>query len=347
MNILSTSFPSVYEASFGSTESSAKDLLNGLRIKKEDKWYIVGNLAKKGGINPHRITNTSPEEDVYELLFKSALITLDGKVEKPVSITIGFPYTTYNAYKAAAEHFLNKKHFLVEFDTKTFNISGSTNKSLYDIDTFEVIPEIVGCIIGLKKVLADKAPGNFIAISLGFGTMEGGLATEDGLVHRTTFSTHGIQYVIDNLGRELNKSHYIQMKNPHQLDDAMVKGSIFINKKRVDLRALRKMLLEQYYKEVVMPSFRKHFTDQDLENVEKIYLMGGGAFYPELVDAFSASFNDSIPVEIAPEPEKLASIGYLYNSYRISNKSYTRSVGIDIGNSSTVVSIFQKNDQTL
>jgi len=75
--------------------------------------------------------------------------------------------------------------------------------------------------------------------------------------------------------------------------------------------------------------------------------MGGGAFYPELVEAFKEEFADAIPVEIAPEPEKLASIGYLYNSLRISDKSYKRSVGLDIGNATTVISAFQPMETTI
>ena len=35
-------FPSVFEAAFGNTENSAKDLLNGLKVKKDDSCYLVG-----------------------------------------------------------------------------------------------------------------------------------------------------------------------------------------------------------------------------------------------------------------------------------------------------------------
>lgn len=341
MDILSISFPSVFETTFGNTESSSKDLLNGLKIKRDNNWYLVGNLAKRGGINPHRITNASPQEEVYDILFRSALITVADKVEKPLAITAGFPFSTYGVYKAAAEQFLGRRHFMFEHDTKTFNVDGGVKKSLFDLDVYDVIPEIVGCIIGLKKILGDSAPQNFIAISLGFGTIEGGMATEDGLVHRTCFSSHGLQYAIDNLNRELNKRFYLEMKNVYQLDDAMMKGSIFVNRKRMDIQEIRKNVLQQYYKDVITPLLRKYFTDSDFENCEAIYLMGGGAFYPELVDAFREDFDNSIPVQVAPEPEKLASIGYLYNSLKISNKGFTRSIGLDIGNSTTVVSVFQ------
>jgi hypothetical protein len=68
--------------------------------------------------------------------------------------------------------------------------------------------------------------------------------------------------------------------------------------------------------------------------------MGGGAHYRELTDAFMEEFRDFIPVEVAPEPEKLVSIGYLHNSLRISDNKPQRCVGLDLGNSSSIISTF-------
>lgn len=244
--------------------------------------------------------------------------------------------------RGPAEQFLRKRHFIVEYDSQTFNLKGSIRKAMFDIERYEVIPEIVGSIIGLKKVADLPASKNFIAISFGFGTIEGAMATEEGLVHRTSFSSHGIKYVINNLVRELNQKYYLEMKNESQLDEAFMKSSLFTNRKRIDLRELRKELLTQYYKEVVSPLLRNYFTDQDFENCETIYLMGGGAYYPELTDAFNEEFKGFIPVEVAPEPEKLASIGYLYNSLRVSDNYHKRSLGIDLGNASSIISFFEE-----
>ncbi|MFB6457889.1 hypothetical protein ACE38W_21640 [Chitinophaga sp. Hz27] len=341
MKVSTTSFPSVFETAFGNTENSSKDLLNGLKIKKDDTWYLVGNMAKRGGINPGRVTNASPQEEDYEILFKAALLNTVDKVQQPMAVTMGFPFSTYNIYKSAAEQFLSKRHFLVDYDTQTFNNKGSFKKGMFDIEKYEIIPEIVGGIIGLKKTINEPQLDNFIAISFGFGTIEGGMATGDGLIHRTCFSSHGIKYAINNLTRELNQKHYLEMKNEHQVDDAFMKGSIFTNRKRIDLRDMRKGVLTQYYKEVVSPLMRQYFTDLDFETCEKIYLMGGGAHYKELTDAFTEEFRDFIPVEVAPEPEKLISVGYLYNSLRISDNKPNRCVGLDLGNASSVISYFE------
>lgn len=341
MKTATINFPSVFETAFGNTENSSKDQLNGIKVKIKDRWYLVGSLAKKGGINPGRITNTSPQEDDFEILFNAALVLLADKIQSPYSVTLGFPFSTYNAYKSAAEQFLRKRHFVTEHDSRTFNIHGNIKKGMFDIEKFEIIPEIVGCIIGLKKILNLSPDESFIAVSIGFGTVEGGLVTGDGLVHRTCFSSHGIRYAINNLSRELNQSYFLEMKNEHQLDDAFVKGSILANRKRIELRETRKAILHQYYKEVVSPLMKNYFTDLDLDGCGKIYLMGGGSYYQELVQLFQEEFQDFIPVEVAPSPENIASIGYLYNSLRISDNYPTKCAGIDLGNSTSIISYFE------
>ncbi|GAC1424283.1 MAG: ParM/StbA family protein [Chitinophagaceae bacterium] len=326
-------------------ENTARDLLNGIKVKKDNTWYLVGNLARKNGVSPSRITNATPAEEDFDILFKAALINLSGKLQQPVTVTIGFPFSTYHAFKTIAEQYLAKRHFMVEYDTQTFNVKGNVKKEAFDIERFEVIPEIVGGIIGLKKIFAHAIPKNFMAISFGFGTLEGIMATEDGLVQRTSFSTHGVRYAINNLARELNKKYYLELKNEHQLDEAFMKGSLFANRKRIDITDIRKEVLEQYYRKVVSPAIRSHLTDADLDACEKIYLLGGGAYYSELTNIFIEEFKDLIPVEVAPEPEKTASTGYLYNSLRLSDNYPSRCAGIDLGNAFSMVSFFSESLQ--
>lgn len=340
MSITTISFPSVFETAFGNSENSAKDLVNGLKVKREDDWFLVGNLARKGAVNAGRIVNASPTEEDFDVLFRSSIVSILEKVQQPFAITIGFPFSTYNVYKAAAEQYLGKRHFMVEFDTRTYNRNGSIRKNTFEVDMYEVIPEIVGGIIGIKKTFPNAEKENFIALSFGFGTMEGAMATTDGLIHRTSFSSHGIRYVVANLTREMAQKYYLEMKNEHQMDEAFMKGSLFTNRKRIDIGDLRKEMLAQYYKEVVSPLMRKYFTDADLEICDKIYLMGGGANYKELSNAVAEEFSGFIPVEVVPHPESIISVGYLHNSLRISDLNESRSIGIDLGNATTAISFF-------
>lgn len=342
MKISTINFPSIFETSFGNTENSAQDLLNGIKVKREEAWYQVGNLAKRTAVNAGRIINAAPDEDDFDILFRSAMVNVVEKVEHPLVVTTGFPLSTYNIYKPIAEQYLGKRHFMVTYDTQTFNLDGGIKKNTFEIDGYDVIPEIVGCIIGLKRTIADSAKQNLIALNFGFGTVEGAMATTEGLIHRTSFSSHGMRYVIGNLTRLLGQKYSLDMKNEHQMDDAFTKGYLFTKRKKIELLAIRKELLLQYYKEVVSPLLRKHFTDADLEACEKIYLMGGGALYKELTDAVTDDFAGFIPVEVVPDPKNLVSIGYLFNSLRISDSRPERCLGIDLGNSSTAVSFFDK-----
>ena len=99
MKLITQTFPSVFETSFGFVENSAKDQLHGIKVKKDNTWYIVGDLAKKNGISAARITNAAPTEEDFDILFRSALVNLSGKLTAPVTITLGFPFSTYNALK--------------------------------------------------------------------------------------------------------------------------------------------------------------------------------------------------------------------------------------------------------
>jgi hypothetical protein len=154
------------------------------------------------------------------------------KLQHPFVITTGFPLSTYNIYKPVAEQYLGKRHFMVTYDTHTFNLKGGVRKNTFEIDLHDVIPEIVGCIIGLKKNDPNADKENLIALNFGFGTVEGAMATREGLIHRTSFSSHGIRYVIGNLTRELGQKHSLDMKNEHQMDDAFSKGYLFTKRKK-------------------------------------------------------------------------------------------------------------------
>jgi hypothetical protein len=93
-----------------------------------------------------------PTEEDFDILFRSAITNIVEKVEHPFVITIGFPFSTYNVFKSAAEYYLAKRHFMLDYDTRTFNLKGSVRKNTFIIDQYEVIPEIVGGIIGLKRL---------------------------------------------------------------------------------------------------------------------------------------------------------------------------------------------------
>jgi hypothetical protein len=326
MSIVSVQFPSVFEAAYGNTENTAASLLTGMKVKVDSQWYLVGDLARKNGVNAQRVVNASPDQLDFEVLFKSALLNCVDVVEKPFNVTLGLPYSTYNAYRQPLMRLLEQRYFTVDFNSETYKVDGGVRSVNIELKNFDVIPEIVGAMIGIKKgnVVSDTNPRNFIVISLGYGTAEGGMATDDGLVQRTCFSVHGIRYVVNNLQRELNKQHYLDMKNEFQLND------------------MRKEIVSNYYKQVISPNFRSHFTDQDFERCTAIYLVGGGILYNDLKNEFEEEFKGFLPVEVVSEPQNVASMGYYFHSEAMSGGSPGNAIGLDIGNSSTIFT-YSKN----
>ncbi|MES3018275.1 MAG: hypothetical protein V4721_10870 [Bacteroidota bacterium] len=328
------SFSSLIENSNSNLSNTSKDLLNGLKIFHENQWYICGNLALNEGQLPHKLINSSPADLDYQLLVKAGLLLVADSVEQPLTITTGFPYSTYRIYKDMATDFLKKTH-IIEFDASTHSNSAKRSVIL-DVNNVEVIPEIVGCTIALRKG-EQQAEGNFFVLSCGFGTFESVLSMDSGIVEQTMVSTHGLKYAVNMLISELEKTHYLGFRNAHLVDEAFQKGYIILNRKNVDLREMRRNVLRSYYNEVISPNLRNVITDQNLMKANKVFLCGGAMYYQDLVDCFKNEFGEVAQLEFVADPATLASKGYALNSLRVSGGKKSSSVGLDIGNATTVV----------
>ncbi|MDB5029429.1 hypothetical protein [Mucilaginibacter sp.] len=335
--LLTQTFSSLIENNNSALNNTSSDLLNGLKVFHNNQWYICGNLALNEGQAPHKLLNSSPNDLDYQLLIKAAMLLVTDDVEQPVTITTGFPYATYRIYKDVAIEQLKKNH-IVEYDSSTFGGSGKRT-AILDVKNVDVIPEIVACSIALRKG-EEAAKGNFFILSCGFGTFESVLSMDSGVIEQSMISTHGLRYAINYMINELSKSYYLELRTAHTLDDAFQKGYIFIDRKNVDLREIRKNALRSYYNEVISPNLRNVIIDKNLMKTNKVYLCGGGMYYQDLVDCFKAEFGEIVQLEVVSDPAALASKGYALNSLRVSGGLEKSSIGIDIGNSTTVVTRF-------
>jgi hypothetical protein len=163
---------------------------------------------------------------------------------------------------------------------------------------------------------------------------------DSGIVEHTMISTLGMRYAVNVLMNELMKSYYLEFRNAHLLDEAFQKGYIILNKKNIDLKEIRKNALKTYYNEVISPNLRNVITDANLMKTNKIYLCGGAMYYQDLVDCFKNEFGDVASLEFVSDPATIASKGYALNSLRISGGQKKSSIGIDVGNATTVVTQF-------
>ena len=344
MNKKSYSFPSVFEATSMELNAVSDDLLNGIEIfDEENQAYIIGNLALTEGSSPHKAINSSPRELDYNLFLKAGILLATHKNNRPLTITTGFPFSTYQIYKdLASESIRNLEK--IDYNPKTFS-EEERARIKANIQNVEVLPEMIGNIIALR-VGEQAKEGNFFVVSLGYGTCEAVLSTESGIVHRTSVSINGMQYAVEMLMRALSTKYYLGFKTEKHIDMLFRNDYIILDRKRINIVEVRKAVLQRYYKEVVSPVLRKSFRDADFEIANRIYLTGGGALYPELVEEFNKEFNDIAAVEVVNNPLTLTSEGYSFNSIMLAEGDKSNAIGLDIGNANTVLTQYEKEIKT-
>jgi plasmid segregation protein ParM len=329
--------PSVYESNNVDLRFVSKDLVNGLKVIHQNTPYIVGLLALSEGISPHKNINGAPSDLDYKILLNSGLLLGFHKIGNPITLTTGFPFSTYQLYKDEARELLKGEHRL-EFDTATYS-NGGRKKVVAEVENAYVMPEAISCALALRK--QGIAKGSFFVVSLGYGTLEAILSTEGGLVQRSSVSTFGLRYAVKLMESELSKMYYLDLKNEHQLDSAFRDSFIFLNRKRVDLTELKRKVLRQYYEDVISPALRKAFDDNDFAKSNIMYLAGGGALYADLYTCFQEEFLEILEVKVPEDAAFLAAKGYCFNSLISNGGDKGRAMGLDIGNSTTVICTFR------
>ena len=71
-----------------------------------------------------------------------------------------------------------------------------------------------------------------------------------------------------------------------------------VNRVKHNILDIREKVLKMYYQEIIAPNLRKAFTDDDFNKCSKMYLVGGGALYPEIVQCFKEEFGEFVSVEV-------------------------------------------------
>ena len=329
-------FPSVIESHNSELSNVAPDLEHGLKLYEQDNGYIIGQLALSEGVAPHKAINSSPDDLDYRLLLKSSLLLASTEIEEPLVITTGFPFSTFQINRQRAVDVIGKSQ-KVTFDTTTYGGRDQQTRTI-QISKMDVLPEIVGCIIGLRNGERQQK-GAFFMASIGYGTFEACLSTEGGIVQRTMVSVSGVRYAVELATRELMQTHYLGMRTEHQLDAAFHEGSLVAQRKRIDVTAIRRRALERYYEDVISPVLRNAWTDNDFGRASKLMVAGGGSEYPELIDRFRSEFGDILDIEVADDPMTLASRGFCLRSVSLAGGSTAAAVGIDVGNAQTAVTL--------
>lgn len=168
---------------------------------------------------------------------------------------------------------------IINYDASTFGGPSNTKREV-NVGKVEIIPEILGCTVAIREgSLQEKE--NFFIVSLGYGTCEAVVSTRAGLINRSAVSTHGVRHAVNLLANELAKSFYLNLK-----------GSITVNRIKHNILDIHEKVLKMYYNEIITPNLKRAFNDDDFNKCTKMYLVGGGALYPELVECFKEEFGD-------------------------------------------------------
>ena len=338
-------FPSVFEENYREYEKVAGTFLEAMKIVNfNEKDYIIGELALKEGNSPHKFLNSSAADLDYQLLgLIGLLVATQGSYSKLV-LTVGFPFVSYQTYKNGAIDFFKGKHE-INFDSRP--LGGKDFETVrFSVPEVDVLPEVEGCVKAIRNGEINEKD-NFFVASLGYGTFELGLSSPGGLIYRTTCSSKGLMYAVNIMESELQKDYYLNLLTEQQIERAFQRGRMIINRKNTDLTAMREKALKSYYSEVISPTLRKKFTDEDFYRSQKLYLVGGGAMYDVIVDSFREEFKDILEVIVIPEPNLAASKGYCNHSLELvkekistlENKDSYTCVGLDLGNNNTVVTV--------
>lgn len=332
-------FPSVFESTRSELNGVSGSLLEGLKIEYNDESYMIGELALKEGLSPHRLINCAPGELDFDILFRAALLLAQEKAGNNFSVTVGFPFEMFQLHNSTAKQRLTKSYDIL-YDGSTYDGKGEAGRqaATINVENVDVIPEVAGGIIALRYGEYGEEEDFFI-LSLGYGSMEGVVSTPNGIIRRTATSTRGIRYAINMMKEELQKDHYLDFKTEHQLNVAFKNGRITIDKRNIDITALRRKVLKSYFENIVRPALANAFQDSDFANCSKLYLVGGGAYYNELTNMISKEFEGILNVEIPENPEQMAVKGYSINT---SKQSDGVPVGIDMGNANTLVAVMNK-----
>ncbi len=331
-----TTIPSVIERHNKPLTQLTSPLDKRIQLFEAGSGFLVGDLALSQGHSPYRNINSSPADLDYQLLAKAGLLLASGAKSGELVITTGFPSAVYELFKQQAEEFFAIRDIIIEYNQDTLNGSGRGRVQL-TISHLEVMSEILGCINAIRKgPVADG--GNFFVVSLGYGTCETALSTAEGPIARTCVSVPGLRRAVNTLYDELSASYYLSMKNEHVINQSFQRGDIVIGRKRLNLLNARSTHLANYYDEVVSPAMRKAFTDSDFEKANRLYLVGGGALYPELVSHFQREFDGILDVIVPEGADNFAALGYFLRSALWCGPNHVeRAVGLDVGNAYTVI----------
>ena len=304
----------------------------GTQIGFQNKLYAVGDICRLAELEWDRPLNANPDTDYWKALFFSAVLQHS---VSDCSVVVGAPHSLVDVFSSKVLHGLSGRHELLLPDgtVRILNIHEAT-----------VMSECAAHALAFTKELGLHS----LVISVGFGTVELGAATEEGIIEKSLASINfGLHQAAPFFRNELRSLGY---DNPLIRDDQYFYWDKILQRvvdkdenlllnynnkvwEAVDLTNAADNALKKYSEALV-----KHISNyfKKFDTKMPVVVTGGGIRY-SAVSSKIEEYLKSIKYtsSIANEETSLisAAVGYKY----VAKELYgNKGVGIDIGNHSVV-----------
>lgn len=302
----------------------------GSQIGIEDKIYAVGDLCLLGGgMDWDRPINATPDTHYWRALYFAALAQHN---KSECSVVVGAP----NNLVANFTGKVPKGDF-------TLLLPHEESKKIR-VDAVTVVPEGGMHAIAFSEMIDSEC----IVISNGFGTIEFGAATSEGVLDNSLFSlNYGVHMVIDPFLANLKSIGY---DNPNiradqyfywdkiiqQVVDRDENIVLNYNKVQLMLEDLIEPVdkaLNQYANNLVLrakPYFNR-FTHK-----MKVIITGGGINHPQIREKLGSLISD-LKFDVYAAKKEESTISGAKGAKIIAEEIYgKKGIGIDIGNNSVI-----------
>lgn len=301
----------------------------GFQVKFNDKFFAVGDICKKAELDWERPLNASPATEYWQALFYSALLQHNAT---DCNIVVGCPYFMLDRFSAELP---KGKHEISLPD-------GTTR--VININKIHCMPECAAHALAFAQQLGTHS----LVISVGFGTVELGAATSEGIIDKSLASINYGMHQAAPLFR--NELRALGFDNPSIRDDQYFYWDSLLQRvaendpslslncndkiwEATDLKPAAEKALNKYSDNLVkqISSYFKKFDTK-----MQIIATGGGVKHKIVANKLSEFFKSiKYNFVVANEETSLlsAAVGYQY----VAKTFYgNKAIGIDIGNHSVI-----------
>ena len=301
----------------------------GSQVGFKQNFFAVGDICRKAELEWDRPLNASPASEHWQALFFAALLKHNAS---ECNIVVGAPYFLVDRFKNE----LPKGKFEISLPDNTIR--------LININEISVMPECAAHALAFTQQLGTHS----LVISVGFGTVELGAATSEGIIDKSLASINfGLHQAVPFFRNELRAIGY---DNPLIRDDQFFYWDLLLQRvaeqdetlllnynnkvwEAIDLKVAMDNALNKYADNLVK-QIANYFKKFDTKM--PIVATGGGVRHKIVAHKLEEFFKSiKYNCSIANDETSLlsAAVGYQY----VARELYgNKGIGIDIGNHSVV-----------